>query len=1152
MRQLKSAVIGLGKQKVVSAVVLDVLGNRCSVRLSENGRRLTGLVFYGAKPERNDQCYVDYSTGVPVVHTSGAGVNDVTQEAIDDAINENRYIFPTPASEADGGSGGGGAGSSGFHNDMLGLQGGDEGDEYNLVEMYHLSEDAYDALTGDENADDYHFHAGHLWIKTTDPTIDDDEDDAYFDYAVGDEWLNTTSLRKYVAQRVDSGDALWMELTNTQGGDGQNGFPDADDVELVWDDATRTLEVSPASSQFEYYLDGVKYTETGTLSEQVADTEGVWVFYISAEGVLSSTHSPSHSETEAVILGECIVAYVYWDATNNDGRLFYELHGSRMSPATHHYLHDNLGAIYSSGMALSDFEEEETGDADEHAQFAIGSGTFYDEDIGHSLAAIGAGGTIQIWYRSGSDWRWTTNAGFHVLTTGSGRLAWDNAGTLTEIGNNDFVLCHIFGTNVVDDDGTNPKYVAIVGQAEYLTRRAARTGAETEIANLSFGALPLPEMVRVATVIFQTSNGYTNSVQGRVRKTESGDTHVDWRTSNPLASGVSISDHGGMGGLDDDDHLHYHTDARGDLRYCRQFAGKTVAPTADDDTGDGYQVSDIWIDETADKAYIALDVTATAAVWTEVTGGGGGTPGGNDTELQFSDVGVFAGAAGLKWDKTNSNFVIGNTTAGVAGTNAIHHAVSGASPGIGLWAWDTYTGFLKGYKAGGSPGSESAVTDAMALLKLRGAGYYGAGWSASMAAIEFLVTENWTASAQGTQIVVKTTPKGTTAIQNSLIVDENGLEVPEKTAKPDENPAANAMKMFVANDKLYLMDDAGNIYEAPWTISDDFTFVIASFTDNEASPQLIGSGVWKAIGALSFDATYDNGPPTSSYIALTSDGGVSWAGNLNLSTPFLTVVSTEETDYPSTKDKYIRVTLNATEGADPDTDPVTVYFRNLIYWGIASKNSGFSEADVEALANSELSNDQTRSMSLNPGSGEYLVFAFPSTYTAIKHGDDYEDDGHTGFLFNSIACAFKAPEIVSITNAAGFTEDYDVYACEVANLGSATLITSTGNSTINPLYYGKTVKTDTFLEADVEGLANSEVTNDNTQTWDSVTTGSGEYMLFAFPKRLGTVSFWVGGFEGGFESPETVSVTNANGFTEDYYVWRSTNSNLGATVVETT
>jgi hypothetical protein len=83
-------------------------------------------------------------------------------------------------------------------------------------------------------------------------------------------------------------------------------------------------------------------------------------------------------------------------------------------------------------------------------------------------------------------------------------------------------------------------------------------------------------------------------------------------------------------------------------------------------------------------------------------------------------------------------------------------------------------------------------------------------------------------------------------------------------------------------------------------------------------------------------------------------------------------------------------------------------------------------------------------------------------------------------------------------------------------------------------------------------LANSPVTNDNTQVWDAVTAGANDYLLFAFPKRLGTVTFWVGGFEGGFEAAETVSVTNSNGWTEDYYAWRSTNKGLGETVVTTT
>jgi len=330
-----------------------------------------------------------------------------------------------------------------------------------------------------------------------------------------------------------------------------------------------------------------------------------------------------------------------------------------------------------------------------------------------------------------------------------------------------------------------------------------------------------------------------------------------------------------------------------------------------------------------------------------------------------------------------------------------------------------------------------------------------------------------------------------------------------------------------------------------------FAFSIASFTDNEATTQLIGSGVWEVTGAITFGATYSNGPPTAGEIALTSDGGVTWVSNLTVTTPFTSATSVEDTDYPSAKDKYIRFTLDADKSAENDTDTETVYFRNLIYWGISTTGSSFDEATVEALAGNAISNDQTRSVALNAGANDYLVFAFPSTYTSIPDGDDYEDDGTSGFLFNSIACAFQAPETVSLTNSAGFTEDYKVYASYQKNLGSHTLVTSTSATQINPLYYGVTIKTDTFLEADIEGLGTNEVTNDNTQTWSSVTAGSGEYLLFAFPKRLGIPTFWVGGFEGGFESPETVSVTNANGWTEDYYAWKSENSNLGATVVET-
>lgn len=50
----------------------------------------------------------------------------------------------------------------------------------------------------------------------------------------------------------------------------------------------------------------------------------------------------------------------------------------------------------------------------------------------------------------------------------------------------------------------------------------------------------------------------------------------------------------------------------------------TVGPGVGDDTADDYTVGSRWIDVTADVVYVAVDVTAGAAVWKDVSTGGGG------------------------------------------------------------------------------------------------------------------------------------------------------------------------------------------------------------------------------------------------------------------------------------------------------------------------------------------------------------------------------------------------------------------------------------------------------------------------------------------------------------------------------------------------
>lgn len=59
--------------------------------------------------------------------------------------------------------------------------------------------------------------------------------------------------------------------------------------------------------------------------------------------------------------------------------------------------------------------------------------------------------------------------------------------------------------------------------------------------------------------------------------------------------------------------------------------------------------------------------------------------------------------------------------------------------------------------------------------------------------------------------------------------------------------------------------------------------------------------------------------------------------------------------------------------------------------------------------------------------------------------------------------------------------------------------------------------------------------------------GAGVYIYWMQPSSWSTPTFKIGGFEGGMDDLGTVQFTNASGYTREYRVWRSTNTNLGAT-----
>ena len=96
----------------------------------------------------------------------------------------------------------------------------------------------------------------------------------------------------------------------------------------------------------------------------------------------------------------------------------------------------------------------------------------------------------------------------------------------------------------------------------------------------------------------------------------------------------------------------------------------------------------------------------------------------------------------------------------------------------------------------------------------------------------------------------------------------------------------------------------------------------------------------------------------------------------------------------------------------------------------------------------------------------------------------------------------------------------------------------------NQIYYG--------VAADLSSVTSlTKVLSNNKARTITVNAGVGQYIIYAYPARLGSnVEFWVENFEGGFENPVELNLTNASGFTEKYYVYRSTNPNLGNTTVD--
>jgi len=329
------------------------------------------------------------------------------------------------------------------------------------------------------------------------------------------------------------------------------GWNDQYEYDLTFTDGTRQLDITPTGASFTWYQGIWEYQKTSD-SIIISTAEGLHMVFYNGN-TLTETVNPTGDQIASVLRDNTLVAFIYWDATNSKAiYLGYESHSFVMPPETHINLHLTRGAQYISGNGATNVVADGNGDLDVHAQFGISSGRMADEDVYTDSAGVGSTTGLPIYHLEGSEAspniRQVINSGFSVRTTGSGRLAYNllsgGSWSVAEVTNNNFVLCHVLASN---DSVESRKLIAFMGQAQYANIAAARAAAEEEINRLVLGRWASQEMVKLFTFIFQTADGYANSVKGRIRTTDTGADYIDWRGTSAFAAagdaaGTTFSD----------------------------------------------------------------------------------------------------------------------------------------------------------------------------------------------------------------------------------------------------------------------------------------------------------------------------------------------------------------------------------------------------------------------------------------------------------------------------------------------------------------------------------------------------------------------------------------------------------------------------------
>lgn len=246
--------------------------------------------------------------------------------------------------------------------------------------------------------------------------------------------------------------------------------------------------------------------------------------------------------------------------------------------------------------------------------------------------------------------------------------------------------------------------------------------------------------------------------------------------------------------------------------------------------------------------------------------------------------------------------------------------------------------------------------------------------------------------------------------------------------------------------------------------------------------------------------------------------------------------------------------------------------KNELRYGIGTNtgSGGYSDSDIANLTGEEIiTTDFTHSnLTMNVSGSNYFYYAYPDRLSALSTTtascDFFVKMDGTNYVSMGMESVVDG---VEYKNDYGFSEDYYIYRSIGTGFGNKQFKASNSTSVINYMKYGLTTKSTGYTSADIMGLDDYVVNNNESRTFsETFTPGVGEYFVYAYPKRCGALDHGNdyendGGTDftlykdgdtgtkqtGGLElSDSGLSVTNDAGFTEDYYVYRSTIADMGA------